>query len=244
MSTDNHTSGGPAGDQERRASASDPAYQGAKPATFADTAESWSFFGFSGRFAANHAMSAALARNWWVILLRGIFAILFGLAAILLPGVTLAVLVLIFAAYMLLDGIFDIVAAVRAAQRHERWGLLIVEGIVDLAAGVIALVWPLITILVFVYIMGAWAIVSGILLWSAAFRLNLTHGRWLMGFGGAVSTLWGFLLLLWPFSGAVAVTWLIGVYALFFGGAMLALAFRLRRLRHEIPPSGAIPQRA
>lgn len=225
-----------------RTSASDPAYRGARPASFSETSY-WGFSGAAGEPAASNAMSALLAQNWWAIALRGVFAILFGIIALVLPGVTLAALVLLFAAYMLVDGIFDIVAGVRAARQHERWGMLVFEGIIDLIAGAIAFFWPLITVLAFVYLMGAWAIVSGALLFAAAFRLNLTHGRWLMGFGGVVSMIWGLLLLFWPFTGALVLTWWIGAYALVFGGAMLALAFRLRKRRNELPPSGASFQR-
>lgn len=233
-------------DKERKqapgVSPNDPAYQGAKPG--ATTADAWGALGATGDDASlqSNVMSAALARNWWAIALRGVFAILFGIIAILLPGVTLASLVLLFAAYMVVDGIFAIVAAVRAAQRHERWGLLVFEGIADFAAGAIALLWPLITILTFVYLMGAWAIVSGVLLWAAAFRLNLTHGRWFMVLSGAISVVWGFLLLFWPFTGAIVLTWFMGGYALFFGVALLVLAFRLRRARDQLPPASAMPQ--
>jgi uncharacterized membrane protein HdeD (DUF308 family) len=237
MSTDKGGSPGPGG------SPGDPGYQGAKPGAM--TAEDWGLFGASGdAFMRNNAMSAALARNWWAIALRGVFAILFGLIALFLPGVTLASLVLLFAAYMLVDGVFAIVAAVRAARRHERWGLLVFEGIADFAAGAIAFFWPLATILAFVYLMGAWAIVSGVLLWAAAFRLNLVHGRWLMALSGAISVIWGFLLLFWPFTGAIVLTWFMGGYALFFGVALLVLAFRLRRYRNVAPPADALPQGA
>ena len=99
-----------------------------------------------GEPTVNDAMSAALAQNWWAIALRGAFAILFGLVALLLPELTMLALVLLFAAYMLLDGIFAIIAGVRAARRHDRWGWLIFEGAVDLIAGVIAVVWPFVTI--------------------------------------------------------------------------------------------------
>lgn len=225
MNTDK-SPGGPKG--------SDPAYQGAKPGALAF------FFAAGSAFAPSDAMSAVLAQNWWAIALRGVFAILFGVIAILLPGVTLASLVLLFAAYMLVDGILTILAGVRAAQRHQRWGMLILEGVADLVAGAIAFSWPLVTVLAFVYLLGAWAIVSGVLLSSAAFRLNLARGRWLMGIGGAVSVAWGVLLLVWPFTGALVLTWWIGAYALFFGVALLVLAFRLRKLRHELPP-GALP---
>jgi uncharacterized membrane protein HdeD (DUF308 family) len=198
----------------------------------------WSFFAGS---MPSDAMSETLAKNWWAISLRGVFAIIFGLIALLLPGLTLASLVLLFAAYMLVDGVLAIVSAVRAARHGERWRLLVLEGIADLAAAAIAILWPLATILAFVYLVGAWAIVSGILLWAAALRLHVSHGRWLMALGGALSTCWGFLLLLWPFVGAVVLTWWLGAYALVFGVALIMLGFRLRKSRTA---SGPLPQGA
>jgi uncharacterized membrane protein HdeD (DUF308 family) len=180
------------------------------------------------------AMSAQLARNWWVVGLRGLFAIIFGAIALLMPDVTLAALVLLFAAYMLVDGVLAIVAAVRAARRHERWAWLVLEGIVDLIACAIAIFWPLATVIAFVYLAGAWAIVSGMLLTAAAFRLSPPHGRWWMFLGGAASTLWGFLVIIWPFTGALVLVWWLAAYALVFGVALIALAFQLRR-RHVIP---------
>ncbi len=192
----------------------------------------------------NNAMNAVLARNWWLVALRGVLALLFGIIALLLPGVTIASLVLLFAAYMLVDGICAIVAGVRAARRHERWGLLVFEGVVDLIAGAIAVLWPLITLLAFVWLLGGWAIASGVLLLVAAFRLNLEHGRWLMAFGGVVSIIWGILLFLWPLAGALVLTWWMGGYALLFGVTLLVLAFRLRGQQDPATPSGAVPQGA
>ncbi len=192
--------------------------------------------------AINNSMSALLAQNWWVIALRGVFAILFGLIALFMPGVTILALVLLFAAYMLVDGVLAIVAAVRAARRHERWGWMILEGVVDLIAGGIAVVWPLITVIAFVYLMGVWAIVSGALLFIAGFRLNLEHGRWLMKLGGIISIIWGILLILWPLVGALVLTWWMAGYALFFGVALLVLAFRLRSRRQALTPPRAVPQ--
>jgi uncharacterized membrane protein HdeD (DUF308 family) len=197
---------------------------------------------FAPFMSADDAMSRALARNWWLVALRGVFALIFGIIALLLPGVTIAVLVLLFAAYMLVDGVFAIIAGIRAARRHERWGLLIFEGIADFAAGAIAIVWPLITVIVFVYLLAAWAIVTGGLVFSAALRLHLEHGRWLLAFGGLVSLIWGFLLLFWPIAGAVALTWWLGAYALLFGITLLILAFRLRGRRGQISPTGAAYQ--
>jgi len=218
-------------DPDRRppgpASGTDPAYQGAKPGAF--TAEEvHGFFGGSSDTAMNNAMSAALARNWWAIALRGVFAVLFGLIALLAPGLTLGSLVLLFAAYMVVDGIFDIVAAVRAAKQGERWGWLVFEGVVDLVAGAVAFLVPLATIFAVVLLAAAWAIVSGGMLFAAALRLSHTHGRWLMALGGIISVLWGILLIVWPLVGAVVMTLWLGAYALIFGIAMLVLAFRLR----------------
>ena len=180
-------------------------------------------------------MSAGLARNWWAVVIRGVAAILFGVIALLAPGIALLSFVIVFAAYMLVDGIFAIVAAVRAARRHERWGWLVLEGIADLAAGAVAFLWPLLTVVAFVFLMAAWAIVSGALLTAAAFRLNFPHGRGWMLFGGVVSLIWGILLLIWPLTGALVLTWWMAGYALFFGGALLVLAFRLRARRQDPP---------
>ena len=188
------------------------------------------------------AMSALLAQNWWAIALRGVFAIIFGIIALLMPGATMLALVLLFAAYLLVDGIFAIIAAVRAARRQERWGWLIFEGLVDLVTGGIAAVWPLITIVAFALLMGAWAIVTGALLLGASYRLNIPHGRWLMALAGAISVIWGVLLIIWPLIGALVLTWWMAAYALIFGVAMLVLAFRLRSRRPAVAPPGAVPR--
>jgi uncharacterized membrane protein HdeD (DUF308 family) len=193
--------------------------------------------------AGDDAMSNLLAQNWWAIALRGVFAIIFGIIALLMPGAALLAFVLLFAAYMLVDGVLAIIAGVRAARRHERWGWLIFEGVLDLIAGAIAVLWPLITIVAFVFLLGAWAIVTGALMFGASFRLNIPHGRWLMALAGAVSIIWGVLLIIWPLIGAVVLTWWIAAYALIFGIAMLVLAFRLRARRPvTTTPSGAVPR--
>ncbi|MGA8756861.1 MAG: DUF308 domain-containing protein [Stellaceae bacterium] len=171
------------------------------------------------------------------------FCYYFGIIALLMPGAALLAFVLLFAAYMLVDGVLAIIAGVRAAKRHERWGWLIFEGILDFIAGGIAVVWPLITIVAFVFLMGAWAVVTGALLFGASFRLSIPHGRWLMALAGAISIVWGVLLILWPLIGAIVLTWWIAAYALFFGVALLVLAFRLRGRRHAaVAPSGAVPR--
>ncbi len=186
------------------------------------------------------AMSDALARNWWAVALRGVFTLLFGLAAFILPLTTIASLVLLFAIYMLVDGVFTIVAGVRAAAHHERWGLLILEGIVDLAAGVAAFLLPGLTVLVVVTLLGIWSVMTGALMLAAAFRLHGGHGRWLLAFSGLVSILWGLLLWVSPVAGTLVLTWWLGGYALAFGVLMLVLAFRLRGRRGSLFPAGGL----
>ena len=179
-------------------------------------------------FGPDLQMSEALARNWWAIALRGALAIVFGVAALALPGVTMLSLVLVFAAFAVVDGVLAIVAAVRSARRHQRWGLLVLEGLVDIAAGVLAFLWPGLTILIFVMIVAAWALVTGVLMTAAAFRLDLDHGRWWLALGGLASIAYGVLLIVAPLIGALVLTWWLGAYALVFGVFLLILAFRLR----------------
>ena len=179
-------------------------------------------------------MTALLARNWWAIAIRGVVALIFGVVALVLPFATISGLVFVFAIYMLVDGIFAIVAGLRAAAHHERWALLILEGIVDIIAGAVALVLPGLTVLVLVTLLGAWAVISGVLMTIAGFQLHGTHGKWLLVLSGAISVIWGLLLFVAPIAGAVVLTWWLGAYALIFGVVLLVLAFRLRH-RHASP---------
>jgi len=174
-------------------------------------------------------MNDILIRNWWALALRGVAAVIFGLLAFALPGLTLTVLVLFFAAYLLVDGIFALVAGLRAAERHERWGALALEGILNLVAGALVVMWPGLTLVLFVYMAAFWALVSGIALLVAAFRLHRQHGEWMMILAGLLSIAWGILVALFPIAGILVWAWWIGAYALIFGIAMLILAFRLRR---------------
>ncbi|RWX58603.1 HdeD family acid-resistance protein, partial [Mesorhizobium sp. M4B.F.Ca.ET.089.01.1.1] len=171
---------------------------------------------------------------WWLIALRGVVAIIFGLFALLLTGPTMLSLVLFFSAYMLVDGAFAIAAALRAARANERWGLLLLEGVADIAAGVIAFLWPAITLLAFVLVIAAWAVVSGGLMWAAAYQLRRDHGRWWLVAGGIISVIFGALLVVAPLIGALVLTWWIGAYAIAFGVALLVLSFRLREHRNDV----------
>lgn len=178
-----------------------------------------------------HAMSALLAQNWWAVALRGVFAIIFALIAFFSPGATLLSLALFFSAYMLVDGVFGIVSGVRAASNHQRWGLLVLEGILNILVGVIAFMMPGLTVLFFVTLMAVWSLITGVLMIVAAFKLNPAYGRGWLIFSGLVSVLFGVALLVAPLVGAVVLTWWLGAYALVFGVSLLVLAFKLKGRR-------------
>jgi len=184
--------------------------------------------------ASDFPSPETLVQNWWLFTLRGIFAIVFGLLALIFPGPTMLSLVILFSAYMLVDGIFGIISAVRAIRRKEdRWGLLIFEGLIDIAVGILAFLWPGITVVAFVLLVGAWAIVTGAVMTAAGFRLNVSHGRWWLVLSGLLSLGFGTLLVIIPLIGAVVLTWWIGAYALAFGVALVIFSFKLRSRQHE-----------
>lgn len=180
-------------------------------------------------------MRQTLARNWWMVALRGVFAIIFGLIAIFLPGPTLLSLAIIFAAYLLVDGVFGIVAAVRAARADQRWGWLAAEGALSIVMGIVSFLFPVGAVLAFVLVTAAWSLVSGGMLLAAAWRL--AAGRWWMVLSGVISILFGLALAIAPLIGALVLTWWLGAYAIAFGIALLVLSFRLRGRRE--PPAAA-----
>jgi uncharacterized membrane protein HdeD (DUF308 family) len=168
-----------------------------------------------------------LAGNWWALLLRGIAAVLFGLAALFWPGVTLFVLIVFFGAYALVDGVFAIVAGIRGSE-GSRW-LLLAEGVLGVLTGLVAFFWPGMTAVVLLFLISAWAIFTGLLkiVMAIAFRRNVDNG-WLMGLSGVLSVLFGVVLAVWPGAGLLSLVWLVGIYALIFGVALMVLGFRAR----------------
>ena len=179
-------------------------------------------------------MVEALARNWWLVGLRGVAGILFGLLTLLNPAITLAVLVLFFGAYALADGLFTIIAAIARRRNVPRWGWLVVSGLLGILIGVLTFLMPGVTALALLYIIASWAVIRGVLEIVAAIQLRREiSGEWLLVLAGALSVAFGLLLFLFPGAGALAVVLWIGAFAAVFGILMLALAFRLRRWNRE-----------
>jgi uncharacterized membrane protein HdeD (DUF308 family) len=175
-------------------------------------------------------MNNILSQNWWVIALRGLFAILFGVLAFMLPGVTLRVLILFFGVFALVDGIWAVVHGI-----GQKWLTLFLEGLIGIAAGVFTFFWPGITGLALIYIIAFWAVITGVLEIGTAIKLRKAmKGEWLMALGGIISIIFGVFVVTYPRSGALAIIWVIGTYAIVFGVLFMILAFRFRRHTNQI----------
>jgi uncharacterized membrane protein HdeD (DUF308 family) len=180
-----------------------------------------------------------MTQNWWAIALRGLVAVLFGIAAFVWPGITLWVLVALFGAYALVDGIFAVVEAFRRGVERERWWGLLFEGIAGIAIGILTFTWPGLTAMGLLYLIAFWAIVTGVFEVITAIRLrHEIRGEWMMALIGILSVAFGFLLVAFPLTGALSVVLIIGAFAFATGALMIALGFKLRSLRH---PGGEIP---
>ena len=177
----------------------------------------------------------ALAKKWWLLLLRGILAVLFGILAFTWPGLTLLTLVILYGAYAAIDGIVALAAAFGGGQGASRWWLAIV-GIVGIAAGLTAFYWPGITALVLITLIGAWTLAHGIMEIIGAIKLrHEIDNEWLLIFSGLLSVLFGIFVLAQPGAGALALVWLIAAYAVAFGILMIALSLRLKNHRFALP---------
>ena len=172
----------------------------------------------------------SLSRNWWAVSLRGLAGILFGIITFIAPGISLAALVLLFGAYAFADGVLAVVTAIRR-RGNDRWGMLLLEGLVGVAAGVLTLLWPGITALALLYVIAAWALVTGAFEIAAAIRLRkVITGEWILALSGILSIALGLLLIVAPGPGALAVVIWIGAYAFVFGALLFALGLRLKGL--------------
>lgn len=179
-------------------------------------------------------MITMLARTWWLIALRGLFAIIFGILAFVWPGATIAALIILFGAYALVDGIFSVIAGIAAYGERERWWAILLEGIASIIIGLITFFWPDVTTLVLLFFIAAWAIVTGVLEIVAAIQLRrVITGEWLMVLIGILSIVFGVLLVIFPGAGALGMLWVIASYAIIFGVMMIMLAVRLRGLQRD-----------
>jgi uncharacterized membrane protein HdeD (DUF308 family) len=166
---------------------------------------------------------------WWALALRALAAILLGIIAFALPGPTLAAIVIVFGIYAITDGILAIIAAVRGIRKKERWGPMLIEGIVGIVAGAIAIFWPGIGALALTYLVAAWALVTGAFEIAAAIRLRKEiKGEWLLMILGLLSIVLAVLIALFPGAGALTLVWWLGAYALAYGVISLVLALRVR----------------
>jgi uncharacterized membrane protein HdeD (DUF308 family) len=171
----------------------------------------------------------ALAKNWWLLLLRGIAGILFGVLAFIWPGITLLTLIIFYGAYALLDGIFAIAAAIRGGDMQSRWWLILI-GVLGIAAGLLTFLWPGLTALVLTSFIGAWSLIHGIfeIVGAVKIRKEIDNEWWLI-LSGALSVLFGLALLIMPGAGALALIWIIGIYSIIFGGLLVGFALRLKK---------------
>jgi uncharacterized membrane protein HdeD (DUF308 family) len=187
-------------------------------------------------------MVVVLARNWWALALRGLAAVLFGIMAFAWPGMTLGVLVLLYGAYALVDGVLAIIAAVAGRTSGMPWWALLLEGVLGITVGILTFAWPGITALVLLYLIAAWAVATGVFEVVAAIRLRREiRGEWLLALSGIISVLFGVALVINPVGGALAVVWLIGAYAIAFGVLLIALGFRLRGAAKKFATTTDLP---
>ena len=189
-------------------------------------------------------MISSYMGDWRLIALRGVAAILFGLGALIWPDVTLWALVLMWGAFALVDGVGAVTAAIAGGGvvRHRGW--LAFRGLVGIAAGVVTFIWPSITALALLYVIAAWAFLSGVVEIATAVSMRKQiANEWALGLAGVLSLVLSVLLVITPGSGALAITWLIGWYAVVYGGTLLALAREVRRegRRPEVPGTSAHP---
>jgi uncharacterized membrane protein HdeD (DUF308 family) len=180
-------------------------------------------------------LANTLSRNWWKLLVRGIVAILFGVVVWLMPGISLTLLVLLFGAFVLVEGILGVWMAFSGRKEYEDWWELLLWGLVDIGIGILTFVAPGATAMAVVIFIAVWAIATGVLQIVVAIRLRKEiEGEWLLIVGGLASVVLGILFMLQPGTGALALVWLIGTYAIFFGIILVILAFKTRGFIKEL----------
>ena len=176
----------------------------------------------------------ALTERWWLLVVRGVAAILFGVLALATPAIGALALIVFWGVYAIANGVLELLFAASAGRAGMRFGWYLLEGIVSIAAGVLAFVYPAMTGLVLLYIIASWAIITGAIEIGAAIELRrIVQHEWLLALAGVMSIAFGVVLFVSPIAGALAVVWLIAAYATVFGGLLIALGIRLYQLRRE-----------
>jgi uncharacterized membrane protein HdeD (DUF308 family) len=186
-----------------------------------------------------------LARNWWLLLLRGIAGIIFGVLAFLWPGLTLLTLIILYGAYALTGGVFAIAAAfMGGGEAGHRWWLAVM-GLCGIVAGLLAFIWPGLTALVLLFFIAGWAVATGVMEIIGAIKLRKEiDNEWMLILSGVLSVLFGVAIAIMPGAGALALVWVIGAYAIVSGVLYCVLAFELRGHSHAAPPAAGTPARA
>ena len=179
-------------------------------------------------------MLHALANRWWLLLLRGLAAILFGVLAFIWPGITLVTLVLLFGAFALIDGATALAAAFSGTAKPVPSWWLILVGVLGIAAGIVIFLWPGMSAILLVLFIGGWAVAHGIFEIIGAIQLRKEiDNEWTLILGGIISVIFGIIILIAPGAGAVALVWWIAIYSIVFGILFVAFSLRLRKHRHH-----------
>ena len=178
----------------------------------------------------NDGLNQLLEGRWWALVLRGLVSLLFGIACFVSPRVVGTSLVLLFAIFSIIDGLFGLGASAGAARRGERWGWLAVESVASIVIGVMLLTMPVVTLTVLFYIMAVKAAITGVFLLLSSIRLDGAHGRGLMALSGVINVGFAVILFMSPMLGLKILLWWIGLWAILIGLVMLLLGVKLKRL--------------
>jgi uncharacterized membrane protein HdeD (DUF308 family) len=184
-------------------------------------------------------MLALLARKWWVLALRALVAVLFGVAVIIWPVIALKVIVLLFGVYALVDGVITAILGVLIRKEEYRWWLWLLEGLTGIVVGVLVFIWPAISTLVLLYLIAVWGVVTGVIEILAAIGLRkVITDEWVLMLDGFLSILLGAFIAVYPNPGILVLIWVIGFYAILFGILLFVLSLQLhslgRRIKREL----------
>lgn len=186
--------------------------------------------GSQGDADIENQILGVMSKYWWVLLLRGIAAVVFGILAISMPGLTLFMLVITFGIYTIFDGVLEVWNGFTNREKHDRWWVDILIGLAGVIAGILIMSLPGVTATVAIYFIAAWMLVTGVLQIITAIRVRKEiSNEWLLIISGALSAIIGLYFFAFPGDGAVSLVWVIGIYAIMFGILLVVMAFRARK---------------